>query len=153
MHARHAVVNTERAATSDARRRRAMALTALALIAIAVAAFVYLRPTPTSPPPVQAPAINPLQVSSTPVDYAFVTPSTGWAALLVVGPSLDSRQFVLFRTTDGARHWQQQLIGQSSPGFTPGSYLPISVQFFGKTDGFMTLGRPIEHLYRTIDGG
>jgi photosystem II stability/assembly factor-like uncharacterized protein len=91
-------------------------------------------------------------VTNTPVDYAFVTSSMGWASLVVV-PSSEGGQFRILRTVDGAKHWQQQFVGQSRPELTPGSSAPITVQFFGETHGFMTVGGPIGELYRTIDGG
>ena len=155
VHARHALGSSEPAEASGARRGRAVALTALALIATAAAGFVYLRLSPTSHPQFPASTVNPLQVSNLPVDFVFVTPSVGWAALAVPGQGQEAGQFIVFRTTDGAQHWQQQfvLVGQSSPGFGSGSYAPISVQIFGKTRGFMTVGFPVEGLYRTDDGG
>src|SRR5713226_3529046 len=98
------------------RQRRATALIALAAIVIAIAAFAYLRST--SPrQQVTAPSfVGPMFVSSTPVDYAFVTTSLGWASLVVVGPS--SGQDWVFRTVDGAKHWQRQLVGQSRSELT-----------------------------------
>lgn len=77
----------------------------------------------------------------------------GWASLIFVGPSSEAGQFRVFRTVDGAQHWQQQLAGQTSPRLTPGSSGPITVQFFGKIRGFMAVGEPVEQLYRTTDGG
>lgn len=133
------------------RHRRAAALIALAVLVIASASAAYLRSTRTSQPPTPASAltISPLQVTSNAVDYDFVTPSMGWASLIVAGPSSGAGEFRVFRTIDGAKHWQQQLVGPSSfPGFSP-----ITVQFFGKTRGFLAVGGPVEQLYRTDDGG
>lgn len=133
------------------RHRRAAALIALSVLVIASAGAAYLRLTLTPKPrtPASAPTINPLQVTSNAVDYDFVTPSMGWASLIVAGPLPGAGQFRVFRTVDGAKHWQQQLAGQStSPGFSP-----ITVQFFGKTHGFMAVGGSVEQLYRTADGG
>jgi photosystem II stability/assembly factor-like uncharacterized protein len=88
-------------------------------------------------------------VSSNPASYDFVTPSMGWASLVVLGPAEGAGRIEVFRTVDGAKHWQLQLTGDSSnPGFSP-----ISVQFFGKTRGFMIIGGPVEQLYRSDDEG
>jgi photosystem II stability/assembly factor-like uncharacterized protein len=134
------------------RHRRAVAVIAIAAIVIAVAGFAYLRPTATRQAVTVPGPLDPKFFSSSPVDYTFVTQSMGWASMVVV-PSSAGGQFRVFRTVDGAKHWQQQLVGQSQPELTPGSYAPITVQFFGVTQGFMTVGRPIEELYRTADGG
>jgi len=124
-----------------------VALTALALIAIAVAGFVYLRPAPPAKPQITASEVNLLQVSSYPMSFAFVTPQMGWASTVV------AQQSIVFRTTDGAKHWERQLLSQSNPDLTPGSFAPISVQLFGTARGFITVGNPIAQFYRTADGG
>jgi photosystem II stability/assembly factor-like uncharacterized protein len=134
------------------RHRRAAAYIAIAAIVIAVAGFAFLRSTSPHQQATAPASVDPIFVTSTPVDYAFITSSMGWASLVVV-PSSEAGQFRVFRTVDGAKHWQQQLVGQSRPELTPGSYAPIAVQFFGETHGFMTVGGPIEELYRTLDGG
>jgi photosystem II stability/assembly factor-like uncharacterized protein len=134
------------------RHQRAAALIALAAVVIAVAGFAYLRSTSTRQLAAVPGPVDPMFFTSTPVDYAFVTSSIGWASLVVV-PSSEGGQFRVFRTVDGAKHWQQQLVGQNRPELTLGSYAPITVQFFGETHGFMTVGGPIAELYRTIDGG
>jgi photosystem II stability/assembly factor-like uncharacterized protein len=124
---------------------------ALAAIMIVAAGAIYLRPATTAGPhTTQAATVDPSLVSVNPVDYAFVTPSMGWAAMVLAGLSSATVEFRIFRTTDGARHWQQQLAGQSMRGL---GFFPISVQLFGKTRGFMTVGQPIEQIYRTDDGG
>jgi photosystem II stability/assembly factor-like uncharacterized protein len=135
------------------RRRRAAALVALAAIVVAVAGFAYLRPTLTPKRATVSTSIDQRFVANNPVSFDFVSPSMGWASLIFVGPSSEAGQVRVFRTVDGAKHWQQQLAGQSSSALTPGSSGPITVQFFGKTHGFMTLGLPVEQLYRTADGG
>jgi photosystem II stability/assembly factor-like uncharacterized protein len=133
------------------RRRRPVALIALAMVVVAVAGAAYLRPTP-APQPRTAPAltVNPFLVTNNPVNYAFVTPSTGWASMVFGAVSSGAVIFGVFRTTDGAKHWQQQLAGQSIEGL---GFRPITVQLFGKASGFVTVGAPVEELYRTTDGG
>ena len=132
------------------RRRRPVALMALAAVLIVAAGAVYLRPaTANHPRTMPSSTVDPSLVTTNPVTYSFVTPSIGWASLRVVGSSGPS-EFEIFRTIDGARHWQMQLSGQSNYG--PG-FEPLAVQFFGKAIGFMTVGEPIERLYHSGDGG
>jgi photosystem II stability/assembly factor-like uncharacterized protein len=117
---------------------------------ILAAGAVYLRPAPTTQPrTTQALTIDPFLVTNYPITYAFITPSVGWASLIVSNSS-GPGEFRVFRTTDGASNWRQQLSGPST--FGPG-FKPLAVQFFGKTSGFMTVGEPVEQLYRTTDGG
>ncbi len=125
----------------------------LALLAIGTTSFAYLHPTLRSQTRGLASTVAPLQVTIFPVEYAFATPSIGWASVLVSGSSAEAGRFRIFRTTDGAKHWEQQFAGQSSRGYDAGSDAPIRVQMFGTTHGFMAVGGPIELLYRTTDGG
>lgn len=155
------------------RQRRAVALGALALIATAAASVAYLRPTLIFNAQVPASDVNAQPVSTHPMSFAFVTPSIGWASL-VVDYGWDAGQFRLFRTTDGAQHWQQQLVlggrtsyTRESPGMISihdadtetvipaiqATLNPISVQMFGEKRGIMTIRRQVEELYRTSDGG
>jgi photosystem II stability/assembly factor-like uncharacterized protein len=128
------------------RGQRAVSLGVLAVVVIAVAAFAYLRST-TSATIKQTPAVpstNPVLITSNPVTYDFVTPSIGWA--VEVGPA---GEFRVFKTTDGAKHWQMQLdLGSSFAGF-----VPVSVQFLDQEHGFIGAGDPFEQLNRTTDGG
>jgi hypothetical protein len=113
---------------------------------IAAAGFAYLRSNNT-PTTGGVPATNPLAVGLNPVRYAFVTPSLGWAVINPFTPSSSVGQFRVFRTVDGAKHWELQLTGQSSsPGFTP-----ITVHFFDKTHGYMAVDLAFmgEQVYRT----
>jgi photosystem II stability/assembly factor-like uncharacterized protein len=117
---------------------------------IVAAGAAYLRPAATTQPrTTPALTIDPLLVTNTPVTYAFVTPSMGWASLIVANSS-GRGEFRVFRTTDRASHWQLQLSGQSGFGL---GFSPLAVQFFGKRSGFMTVGAPVEQVYRTTDGG
>ena len=146
-------MDTAPAEGTGRRHRRAAALIAVAAILIAAAGFIYLRPAPTPKQATVLTSIDQRFVANNPVTYDFVSPSLGWASLIFVGPSSEAGQFRVFRTVDGAQHWQQQLASQSGPLLTPGSSGPLTVEFFGKTYGFMTLGLPVELLYRTADGG
>jgi photosystem II stability/assembly factor-like uncharacterized protein len=72
--------------------------------------------------------------------YDFVTPSLGWA--LVLEYSRFSTNYWIFKTTDGARHWQEQHAGQAEGGRT-------YIHFFDDLYGFAYAGV----AYRTVDGG
>ena len=137
------------------RRRRAVRVGALALVVIAVAAIGYLHSTTavTTKQTTGLPSTNPPPASLNSFFYSFVTPSLGWA---VENPG---GQFHVFRTKDGAKHWQQQLAGKSSsPGFSfagPCCRPPITVHFFDKTHGYMVVDLAFgdEHGYLTSNGG
>jgi photosystem II stability/assembly factor-like uncharacterized protein len=126
------------------RRRRPVALIALAVFVIGAAGAAYLRPAPPTQRPTTALTVDPSLVTNNPVTYAFITPSLGWASLIA------GQEFRVFRTVDGARHWQQQIAAQSGRG---NGFDPLEIQFFGKTRGFMIVGQPVERIYRTTDGG
>jgi photosystem II stability/assembly factor-like uncharacterized protein len=135
---------------SPQRGRRAAGLGALALVVIAAAGFAYLRSN-NAPTTVRVPSTNPLAAGLNPVSYAFATPSLGWAVINPFTPSSSVGQFRVFRTVDGAKHWELQLTGQSSsPGFTP-----ITVHFFDTTHGYMAVDLAFtgNQVYRTSDGG
>jgi hypothetical protein len=124
-------------------------------VVIVAAGFAYLRPPPPPKRPTLPSSLNPQFVSNAPISYDFISPSTGWASLIVGSASSQEGQLRVFRTVDGAKHWQQQISSSISainafPGFGFG---PIAVQFFAKTRGFMTIGGPVEKLYQTADGG
>jgi len=125
-------------------RGRAAALIAASVIVIGAASLAYLHPTlttRTSGP--SAVSIKPSLVTSNLITYDFVSPLLGWAVETQAG------QFRVYRTTDGAKHWQKQLdLGSSFAGF-----FPISVQFLDHDHGFVGVGDPFEQLNRTSDGG
>jgi photosystem II stability/assembly factor-like uncharacterized protein len=132
---------------------RAMSVGALALVLVAAAGFAYLRSntTLTTKQTPGARSTNPLLATPNPVRYDFVSPSLGWAVEVPITPPNSVSQFHVFRTVDGAKHWQLQVTGQSSgPGF-----IPITVQFFDSTHGYLTLDIAFtgEQVYRTSDGG
>ena len=133
------------------RQRRALGSIGLAIVVIAVAAFAFLHSTVRSTTKSPLQSINPRLVTSNPVRYDFVTPTLGWAVEYGVTPATTTGQFRVFKTTDGAQHWEAQLTGQGSgPGF-----ISIEVQFLDRMHGFMTVGVPSygEQFYRTNDGG
>ena len=130
------------------RARRALPLMAGALAAIVVTGLVYLHPSfpPSSTTPVAkaVPSAPVLSAMYSPT-FDFVTPSIGWT---LVVDSLNKPQHVyVFRTTDGAHHWQQQFSSSSSQ-FS----ILSGIQFFDRNRGLISFGSP-GHLYRTNDGG
>ena len=133
---------------STTRRRRALSLIAVAVIVVAVASIVYLSPRLSSKTSPASPPINPGPVtrSGDIITYDVLTSSLGWA--LDVSTSGADNQYWVFRTTDGANHWQLQLEGQ----FTRTLGTTLTIRFFDQTHGFVAVGYPIA-LYRPVDSG
>jgi hypothetical protein len=114
------------------RGRRGLPLIAGALAAIVVASLIYLHPPFLSLPkgPVTAlspgPSLVQAQFSSM---YSFVSATTGWG--LVVGPQGQPSPSYVYRTTDGAKHWNLQLT--TYPAYNPAV---AGIKFFdGKRGG------------------
>lgn len=129
------------------RHRRAVALVGLALIGIVTASGLYLRSSIAPHPPASSgTSIDRSIASADRIAYDFVSSSIGWAAM---SPAGTSAALVLFRTTDGASHWTQQLIQRSS-GAGPTSF---QLQFIDPRRGFLAAGTPFANLYRTVDAG
>jgi photosystem II stability/assembly factor-like uncharacterized protein len=128
------------------RGRRALGLIAVAVIVVVAAGIVYLYPTLTSKTRTATPSSSPA-VDTMPGDvisFDFVTPSLGWAVIVSTAPAANPGQFWIFRTGDGAKHWQKQFVGQGIGGGL--------VQFFDNVHGFVAVGDPMK-LYRTVDAG
>lgn len=132
------------------RERRALGIGVLALVVIAVAGVIYLRsgtqplskatPEPTNPQSVQRIADI--------VAYDFAAPPIGWAVEGIVARSRGPSPFWVLRTTDGGKHWQRQLSGQSGFIFeTIDTFHMLDTQ-----NGFVVAGDPLK-VYRTVDGG
>lgn len=128
------------------RQQRATALIAAAAIVIVLAAAVYLRSS-SAPKLVATPTPDRSMVSGVPVIYDFVTPSVGWA---VESPIEPTAAVAIFKTTDGSKHWQQELL---QPTYTP-EPIQVQIQFIDRLHGFVAAGGPLFGvLYRTSDGG
>src|SRR3984893_1548288 len=122
---------------------RAIALIALAVTATMVASVAYLRPSPPGTPNTGTAATKPVFVTEQEFSYDFVNPSVGWAVEARAG------LFRVYGTTDGAKHWHQQLELRSSFA----GRFPISVQVVDTHHAFLAVGDPFEQLNRTADGG
>ena len=85
-------------------------------------------------------------VSGVPVIYDFVTPLLGWA---VESPIEPKTAIAVFRTTDGSKHWQQELLRRTS---SP-EPVELQIQFVDQLHGFVVAGGQVGLLYRTSDGG
>lgn len=123
----------------------------LALIVIAAASLVYLHPNLSPNSGTAAPTINLPAVSKQGdgVLYDFVTPSMGWALVIRAPPTGGPGQFWVYRTTDSAKHWHEQLTRQGNLiGFGP-----ELVQFFDQSHGFVRVASLPDIVYRTADGG
>ena len=128
------------------RARRALPLMAGALAAIVVAGLVYLHPSfPPSagPPAARSVPSAPMLASQYSATYDFVTPSTGWA--LVVDQSAQPANVYVYRTTDGAKRWQEQFAASAQPARS-------GIRFFDRNHGLIFFGFPAQ-LYRTSDAG
>ena len=129
------------------RGRRGLPLIAGALAAIVVASLIYLHPPFLSLPkgPVTAlspgPSLVQAQFSSM---YSFVSATTGWG--LVVGPQGQPSPSYVYRTTDGAKHWNLQLT--TYPAYNPAV---AGIKFFDGKRGVVSIGSGA--VYRTIDAG
>jgi photosystem II stability/assembly factor-like uncharacterized protein len=126
---------------------------AASLTVIVVASLLYLHPKIGGPPP------NPTITQSTPsprlihdrywADFTFVTPTLGWA--LVESPT--APQYWIYRTTDGAKTWEQQLATENNDRSNTYGFFDQSksFQFFDRTHGLAFVkGREV---YATSDGG
>jgi len=125
----------------EARARRAVAAVGLAAVVIAAIGVFYLRPwvglvpaSRPSPRPARPLPAAPL------LQERFLSATLGW--VVTGNPSAAS----LFRTTDGGRHWQHELDGASSRGWT--------ISFFDSRRGLVT-GADARGpaIWRTVDGG
>ncbi len=127
-----------------------MGLGALSLIVIAAAGVAYLHPTSPfeSRTALQPTNLHAVQLDPNAFSYDFVTPSLGWAVAAPMSPITVSGPFWVFRTDDGAKHWQKEVSGQTTFVFDTINTL----QMLNKSNGFLVAGEPLK-LYRTMDGG
>lgn len=133
------------------RELRAISLIAFAVVLIATAGVIYLHSTsPSAPNPTSVNPVDRNLVSASSVDYDFITPTLGWA-LVDLGnePPSTVGRFWIFGSTDGAKHWHQEVTGLSTSTLLS----PHSIQFVDAFHGFALVGGVSGQLYRTDDGG
>ena len=121
------------------RPRRAVGLIAAAVAAIVIVGILYVRsvaPAPNGPQPPRIPVMSGPYTAT----YDFVTPSLGWS--LVLDYSSFSTNYWIFKTSDGAKHWEVQYGGRAEGGRT-------YIHFFDDQHGYAYAG----FSYRTVDGG
>jgi len=130
------------------RARRAVALIALATVAIAATSTYYLRPWEM----LRATSTKATIALSSPrsqrewIEYAFLNSALGWAVIHSPTPSGDPGTYAVFKTADGAKHWEKRFEGRESQFGGP------NLQFVDRSTGFVAVGDPLE-LRRTTDSG
>lgn len=127
----------------EARARRALTAVGLAAVLVAAVGATYLKPwqglTPTPPPRVTGTTAPPRAAVSV-QQVHFLSATLGW--VVTGGPSSST----LFRTTDGGRHWQRQLVGVAGEGW--------QLQFYDARRGIVyAADRSGPALWRTADSG
>src|SRR5437667_194000 len=131
------------------RVRRAVGLIVLAVAVIGATSIYFLRPWQPAQP-----ATATSQVKRPPVlrggdfaRYQFMNLSLGWAVQITPG-SGSSGPYSVFRTVDGAKHWQRVLSGETTQIGTTSE----SLHFVDAQNGFVVAGDPLA-VYRSSDGG
>src|SRR3989442_7518952 len=131
------------------RVRRAVGLIVLAVAVIGATSIYFLRPWQPAQP-----ATATAQVKRRPVlrggDFArfqFMNLSLGWAVQITPG-SGSSGPYSVFRTVDGAKHWQRVLSGETTQIGTTSE----SLHFVDAQNGFVVAGDPLA-VYRSTDAG
>src|ERR1700682_1476695 len=122
------------------RRRRALIVASLAVAVFFGASLYYLHPIRILGPKATSQAASTTLFSKphTLVSYNFECAQLGWA-LAVTETRLNQGPFWIFRTVDGAKHWQRQLVGQTSSVFLTLD----SLQFLDPTPGCVCAGSRI----------
>ena len=135
--------------TLTPRVRRAIGLMTIAVTVIVGASLYYLRPWEAFGP---APVTSKIALSGDAhfgLTYEFQSSALGWAMEIkpADGAGGDG-QFWIWRTVDGARHWEVQLHGKTAD--TSSTFL--SFRFIDSRNGVVVGGSRLV-LYRTTDGG
>src|SRR5467141_983139 len=112
------------------RTRQRLGVIGAAVAIIAVAGVWALRPEASTSRPTGPVVPTAFRTMSGPYSstYDFITPTLGWA--LVVDYSARATRFFVFKTTDGATHWQKQYVGQAEGAVT-------HLHFFDTRNGFL----------------
>ena len=127
------------------REWRGLAVMGLASAVILAAGFAFLRSTGPAIGPGSAQSNRPALLTFDAVSYHFATPSLGWA----IENGTQDGGFAVFKTTDGARHWQKQMAAFSgSLGAAQ-----LAFQFLDEEHAYIAAADPFQQLFRTSDGG
>src|SRR5215469_4540284 len=118
------------------RAGRALVLIGLAAVVVAAAGVGYLHAVVPSAPAARRPgAVPALDIPrGSPISMDWRSTTTGWVVMADV-----NSESLVFKTTDGGRHWRLQL---AAPG---SSY---TVQFFDDRHGLLLPDRPLSLLYQ-----
>jgi photosystem II stability/assembly factor-like uncharacterized protein len=128
----------------SARARRAVALITVALTVIVVAGLTWLRMSAPPPAPVfPIPSPTPVLGGNYSAAYDFISPSTGWA---LITSNARGRGMQVFRTDDGAGHWQDIYSGALAP-------VSGEIHFLDRTHGYIKAWFNELAIFRTSDGG
>jgi len=131
------------------RARRAVTLMLLALVAIGATSIYFLHPWQTAQPATATTQVKPppaLRAGDF-ARYEFLNTSLGWAVQISPGSGA-AGPYGIFRTVDGAKHWQKVLSGQTTQIGTTSE----SLHFVDAQNGFIVAGDPLA-VFRTTDGG
>ena len=127
-----------------ARARRAVALIAVALTVVVVAGLTWLHASAPQPAlAIPLPSPTPVVPGYFSITYEFISPSTGWAAVTDNAPD---RATWVFKTTDGAKHWQRIYTGTLAPA-------GAEIHFLDSDHAYMAALFGQLEVFRTSDGG
>lgn len=131
------------------RVRRAVGMMLLAVIVVGATSLYFLHPWQTSQRAIATTQVK--RSSAVPAGnfarYEFLNASVGWA-VEIAPDSKNAGPYWIFKTVDGAKHWQKVLSGQST-------WIGTTVQslhFVDARNGFVAGGDPLT-LHRSTDGG
>ena len=119
---------------------------------IVVASLLYLHPKigGEPKPPTVAPTPSPKLIHDRHyADFTFVAPTLGWALV----ESQATAQYWIYKTTDGAKTWQQQLAAENTDRSNIYGFFDRSkpLQFFDQAHGLAFIRA--RDVYSTSDGG
>src|SRR5438105_14978172 len=131
------------------RVRRAVGMMLLAVIVVGATSLHFLHPCQTSQRAIATTQVK--RSSAVPAGnfarYEFLNASIGWA-VEIAPDSKNAGPYWIFKTVDGAKHWQKVLSGQST-------WIGTTVQslhFVDARNGFVAVGGPL-CFHRSMDGG
>src|SRR2546428_11489879 len=129
------------------RARRAVGLMVLAVVVIAATSIYFVHPWQAAKPATATPQVKrpPVLRAGDFARYQFMNLSLGWTVQITPG-SGSSGPYSVFRTVDGAKHWQRVLSGETTQIGTTSE----SLHFVDAQNGFVVAGDPLA-VYRSTD--